>query len=172
MGWGPEGLWDGVDLGGKNWEGKEGMGWMAAGVNSFEDALSSGLPPSIYPVLTASWEMKRGQKPMSCKYVWRITALPGRIVFWGWLWCLWGTWQPRAAVPVGAPWAGRSTWMRQAWPFSGFCLRGAMTKWPESLWSSNRSLVPWRRGAEHLGSCANQMAPVPQVRASGSYCVS
>lgn len=45
------------------------MGWMAAGVNSFEDALISGLLSSIYPVFTASWETKRGQKPMSCKYV-------------------------------------------------------------------------------------------------------
>ena len=32
---------------------------MVAGVNSFEDALISGLLSSIYPVLTASWEMKR-----------------------------------------------------------------------------------------------------------------
>lgn len=47
---------------------REGVGWMVAGVNSFEDALISGLLSSIYPVLTASWEMKRGQKPMSCKY--------------------------------------------------------------------------------------------------------
>lgn len=49
-------------------ERREGMGWMVAGVNSFEDALISGLLSSIYPVLTASWEMKRGQKPMSCRY--------------------------------------------------------------------------------------------------------
>lgn len=45
------------------------MGWMVSGVNSFEDALISGLLSSICPVLTASWEMKRGQKPMSCRYV-------------------------------------------------------------------------------------------------------
>jgi hypothetical protein len=49
-------------------ERREGMGWMVAGVNSFEDALISGLLSSIYPVLTAKWEMKRGQKPMSCRY--------------------------------------------------------------------------------------------------------
>lgn len=42
---------------------------MAAGVNSVEDPLISGLLPSTYPVIIASWEMKRGQKPMNCKYV-------------------------------------------------------------------------------------------------------
>lgn len=40
---------------------------MATGINSVEDPLISDLLP--YPVITASWEMKRGQKPMNCKYV-------------------------------------------------------------------------------------------------------
>lgn len=48
---------------------EEGMDWMVAGVNSSEDSFSSGLLPSTHPMLTASWEMKRDQKPMSCKYV-------------------------------------------------------------------------------------------------------
>lgn len=42
---------------------------MVVGVNLVENALSTGLLPSTYSVLTASWEMKRDQKPMSCKYV-------------------------------------------------------------------------------------------------------
>lgn len=69
---GPAGLWDGMrwgDLGGKNWEGRERIDWMVVGVNLVENALSTGLLPSTYSVLTASWEMKRDQKPMSCKYV-------------------------------------------------------------------------------------------------------